>query len=266
MNKTITVVLAIVIVGSLVGLGFVFREKLFPKNGWSADSGKVSEIKKKGELVVGTDATYPPMESLDQEGNVVGMDIDIAREAALDMGVKAVFRNIAWDQLFDAVKNGEVDMAISAITITKERTETLGFSDPYFNAGQVIVSTEDKKGLFRGPEDLKDYKVGVQTGTTSEQEAQKYSSKVKAYENYELAKEGLLLGQIDAIVIDYPAAVGMVAQEPRLHLAGEIFTQEFYGIAGQKDQPDLFLQLNKTIRRLKREGGLSQIEQKWLSP
>jgi polar amino acid transport system substrate-binding protein len=266
MNKAITVVLAVVVVGSLTGLGFVFRGKLFPETDWPADSGKISEIKKRGELIVGTDATYPPMESIDQEGNIVGMDIDIAKEAASDMGVKAKFINIAWEQLFDAVKNGEVDIAISAITITKERTETLGFSDPYFNAGQVIVSTEDKRGLFKGPEDLKDYRVGVQAGTTSEQEAQKYSSSVKSYENYELAKDELLQGQIDAIVIDYPAAVGMVVQEPRLRMAGEIFTQEFYGIAGQKNQSDLFLQLNKTIRRLKREGGLSQIEQKWLSP
>ncbi|MBI4359278.1 MAG: basic amino acid ABC transporter substrate-binding protein [Candidatus Nealsonbacteria bacterium] len=261
------IVLTIVIIGLLGGLGFVLYNQFFFGRGDGQELGRLGEIKKRGEIIIGTDATYPPMESRDEQGNFSGMDIDIAREIASDLGVRAKFKNIIWEEIFNAAKNGETDMIISAITITKERTETLAFSDPYFNAGQVIVSAKDKKGIISGPKDLKEYRVGVQVGTTSEEEARKYTgnpSLVNTYENYDLAKEDLLQGKIDAIIIDYPAAVGMVAGEEKLQIAGEIFTQEFYGIAIQKDQPALLSQINKSIRRLKQAGELRRIEEKWL--
>ncbi len=261
------IIILIIIIGALGGFGFVIYNQFFLKNGNGQESGRLGEIKKKGEIIIGTDATYPPMESLDEQGNFFGMDVDIAKEIASDLGVEAKFKNVIWEEIFGAVKNGEVDMIISAITITKERTEILAFSDPYFNAGQVIVSTKDKEGIINGPENLKEYKVGVQAGTTSEEEAKKYAanpSLVNAYENYDLAKEDLLEGKIDAIIIDYPAAVGMIAKEKRLQIAGGIFTQEFYGIATQKNQPELLSQINKSVRRLKQEGNLKTIEEKWL--
>ena len=263
-----TIILVTIIIFILGGLGFFLYSQFFSGNGNGQELGRLGDIKKRGEIIIGVDATYPPMESLDEQGNFFGMDIDIAKEIASDIGVEAKFKNIIWEEIFNAVKNGEVDMVISAVTITAERAETLGFSDPYFNAGQVIVSTTDKEGIINEPKDLKEYRVGVQVGTTSEVEAREYAanpSLVNAYENYDLAKEDLLEGKIDAIIIDYPAAIGMVAKEKRLQIAGGIFTQEFYGIATQKDQPGLLLQINKTIRRLKQEGELNKIEEKWLS-
>lgn len=264
-----TIILATIIIFILGGLGFFLYSQFFSGNGNGQELGRLGEIKKRGEIIIGIDATYPPMESLDEQGNFFGMDVDIAKEIALDLDVKAKFRNIIWEEIFNTLKNGEVDMVISAVTITTERAETLGFSDPYFNAGQVIVSTTDKKGVINGPEDLiRGYRLGVQVETTSEEEARKYASDpslVIVYENYDLAKEDLLKGKIDAIIIDYPAAIGMTAKDKGLQIMGDIFTQEFYGIATQKDQPELLLQINKTIRRLKREGELKKIEEKWLS-
>ena len=274
MTKKIVILTIIIIIGVLGGLGFVLYSdydsynQFFLKNGNGQELGRLGEIKKRGEIIIGTDATYPPMESMDEQGNFFGMDVDIAQEIASDLGVKVKFTNVIWEEIFDAAKNGEVDMIISAITITKERTEILAFSDPYFNAGQVIVSAKDKEEIINEPESLKQYKVGVQVGTTSEEEARKYAanpSLVNIYENYDLAREDLLEGKIDAIIIDYPAAVEMVAKEKRLQIAGGIFTQEFYGIAIQKNQPELLSQINKSIRRLKQEGELKRIEEKWLS-
>ncbi|MBU4351329.1 basic amino acid ABC transporter substrate-binding protein [Candidatus Parcubacteria bacterium] len=263
-----TIILATIIIFILGGLGLILYGQFFSGNGNGQELGRLGEIKKRGEIIIGTDATYPPMESLDEQGNFSGMDIDIIKEIASDLGVEVKFKNVIWEEIFNAVKNGEVDVIISAITITQERTETLAFSDPYFNAGQVIVSTKDKEGVINRPEDLGGYRVGAQVGTTSEEEARKYTndlSLVSAYENYDLAKEDLLEGKIDAIIIDYPAAVGMTAKDKGLQIMGDIFTQEFYGIAIQKDQQELLLQINKTIRRLKREGELKKIEEKWLS-
>jgi len=220
------------------------------------------------KLVVGTDATYPPMEYFDDAGNFAGMDIDIAKEIALDLGAEIEFRNITWEKIFDALPTGEVHTLISSITITPERAQTMDFSDPYFNAGQVVVTTTDKATGITGVEDLDGKKVGVQVGTTSEVEAKKYTdpSLVKGFADYDLAKSALLNGVIDAVIIDYPAAVGMVSGETTLKIIGEPFTQEFYGVAVKKGEEKLLAEINKTIRRLKREGKLTELEEKWLSP
>ena len=224
-------------------------------------------IQDRGEIIIGTDATYPPMESIDEQGNFLGMDIDIAKEIAFDLEVEPKFRNIIWEKVFDAVKKGEVDMIISSITLTLERAETMSFSDPYFNAGQVIVIRTDKQETIKGVEDLCEQNLGVQIETTSEEEAKKHTdpSLVKSYENYDLAKEDLLGGEIDAIIIDYPAAIGMVAGEKDLQVVGVPFTQEFYGVATQKNQDALLSEINRTIRRLKREGELKRLEERWLA-
>lgn len=216
-------------------------------------------------IIVGTDATYPPMEYLDGENNFVGMDMDIAKEIASDLGAEIEFRNIEWEKIFDALPAGTVHMLISSITITPERIQEMDFSDPYFNAGQIVVTTTDKATEIREVADLEGKKVGVQGETTSEEEAQKYTDQVRAFADYDLAKSALLEGEIDAIIIDYPAAIGMVSKEATLKISGEPFTQEFYGIAVKKGEEALLNEINKTIRRLKREGKLEELKLKWLS-
>lgn len=218
-------------------------------------------------IVVGTEATYPPMEFLDEQGNFAGLDIDIAHEIASDLGVRAEFQNIAWEKIFDALLEGKVDMLISAITITPERLERMEFSDPYFNAGQVIVTTTDGLNGIKGTEDLTGKKLGVQIDTTSHAEALKYTDTglVIAYENYDLAAEDLLMGAIDAIIIDYPAGVGMVLKQKDFKIIGEPFTQEFYGIAVRKDETELLKHINGTIRQLKREGTIEKLIEKWFA-
>jgi polar amino acid transport system substrate-binding protein len=225
------------------------------------------KIKTQGKIVVGTDATYPPMESIDEKGNFVGLDIDIAKEIASDLKVQIEFKNIPWETLisFEPLQKGEVDMLISSITITPERAEKVAFSDPYLNAGQVIVTTVEKLGEIKGVGDLANKKVGVQINTTSENEAKKYTSSVIAFDDYIKAKEALLKGEIDAIVIDYPAGLGLVSKEPKLKIVGEPFTQEFYGIAVRKDATEFLKEINKTIRRLKMEGKLETLIQSWFS-
>lgn len=224
---------------------------------------KIKEILTRGKILVGTEATYPPMEFLDENGNFAGFDIDLAKEIAADLGVEVEFINIPWEKLFEAVIEGKVDMAISSITITPERMEILNFSDPYFNAGQVIVTK--KETPIEGVRDLQGKVLGVQRGTTSEEEAKKHTdpSLVKSFPNYELAKEALKNGEVEAIIIDYPAALAMVAKEKNFKIVGPPFTQEFYGIAIQKGQEVLLERVNKTIKKLKQSGTIQALEEKW---
>jgi len=228
-------------------------------------STEVAQIKTAGKLVVATDATYPPLEYQNEKGEMVGFDIDLAREIANDLNVSLELRNVSFDKIFDVLKNGEVDLVISSVTITSEREKEMDFSNPYLNAGQVIVVKEGNSDIG-GVTDLEAKKVGVQKDTTSETEALKYSEpgNVKKYLDYTPAKADLLAGRIDAIVIDYPAGVAMAqASGGLISVVGKPFTSEFYGVTLAKGQTALTNAVNNTIARLKRTGRLGELENVW---
>lgn len=267
-GKIYWIILGLVSIIAVVSIVWISLIRL-PKVSLVAEDPILKAIKTRGKIMVGTDATYPPMESIDEAGNFIGLDIEVAKEIASDLGTKAEFRNIPWEELisFEPLFRGDVDMLISSITITPERAEKVAFSDPYFNAGQVIVTTFDKAETIKGVKDLAGKKLGVQRETTSEKEAKKYTDPelVIGFENYALAKEALLTGGIDAIIIDYPAGVGMVSKEPTFRIIGEPLTQEFYGIAVKKEARGFLAEINKTIRRLKREGVIEKLMMKWFT-
>ncbi|MFH2020628.1 MAG: ABC transporter substrate-binding protein [archaeon] len=234
-----------------------------------AGDNSLKNIKDKGTLIVGADIPYGMMEFFDESGNPQGVDVEIARRIASDIGVKLEFKDYIWENLFDAVKNGEVDFAISSITITPERANEMLFSSPYFNAGQVIVVEKDNNDI-NGPLDFEGKKIGVQIDSTGEEEVLKYtnSSMIITYPGYELGVEtgmiyDLKTGTTDAIVLDFIAAVDIVKNEPTLMIAGEPFTQEFYGIASKTENVLLMDEVNTILRQLKSDGSLNAIIKKY---
>ncbi|RYG09147.1 MAG: transporter substrate-binding domain-containing protein, partial [Burkholderiales bacterium] len=117
--------------------------------------------------VVGTDAAYAPFESQDEKGEIVGFDIDVVKAVAAKAGVEVKFVNTPWEGIFNALNQGDRDLLVSAVTITEERKQTMDFTDPYFDAQQLIAVKDDSKvAKFN---DLKKLKVGVQTGTTGDE-------------------------------------------------------------------------------------------------
>jgi polar amino acid transport system substrate-binding protein len=227
----------------------------------------MKKIQDSGKLVVGTEATYPPMESIDENGNFIGLDIDIIKEIATDLEVGVEFRNIGWDELisFSPLYNDEVDVLISAITITPERAEQVAFSDPYINAGQSIVTTVEKSSEINGPEDLAGKTLGAQTGTTCEDIAKGLTEEelVMLYDDFYQAREALSEGEIDAVISDYTGALGLIAEAEGLVIIGDPFTQEFYGIAVKKENTALLQEINESIRRMKRENIIDDLTTQW---
>ena len=121
---------------------------------------------KLGKIKVGTNAEYPPFESVDASGKIVGFDMDLVTAIAKAAGFEVEFVNTRWDGIFVALASGEFDAVSSAATITEERKQTVNFSDPYFNAGQMIAVKQDS--AIKTPDDLNGKKVGVQLGTTGD--------------------------------------------------------------------------------------------------
>lgn len=225
----------------------------------------VDPIISKGKIVIGTDATYPPMEATDANGALVGYDIDLGRKIAENLSVTAEFKDITWDDLFPALVNKEVDVIISAVTINDERELIYDFTDPYLNAGQVII-TQKTNTTISTTADLQGLKIAVQSGTTNEAEALKYTGvdMVVAFENFEDATAALVAGEADAIFSDLTNAKGIIESNPELKIASAPFTNDYYGVVVRQGESDLVGAINEILDSLRQQGFLVFLQQKWL--
>lgn len=225
----------------------------------------VQRVIDSGKLVIGADATFPPMEFMDASGKLVGYDVDLGTRIAEELGVEAEFVNISWDNIFDVLLQGEVDVVISSVTITEERELTYDFSDSYINAGQVIITrTEDAS--IQTTADLAGKKIAVQEGTTNEEQALLYTSEdlVLTYADFIDATEALLSGEADAIFSDLTGAKGIIDANAGLKIASDPFTSDFYGVTFRKDEEDLVAEVNQILTALRQEGFMVFLKQKWL--
>ena len=223
---------------------------------------------KKTTITVATDATWPPMEMVNDNKEIVGYDIDFLRAVAEEGGFNVQFKNVAWDGIFAGIAAGKYDAIISSVTITDERKKTMDFSDPYINAGQILVVPRDLSGVttLAG---LKGKKVGAQIGTTGAFEINKVEGvELKSYDEIGLAFEDMAAGRISGVVCDTPVAADYALQKKeyaeKFMIVGEPFTDEYYGIAVQKGNKKLLDMINKGIAAVKAKGIDKQIEEKWL--
>ena len=217
------------------------------------------------KIRVATDATWPPFEFVNEETKEIeGFDIDIMKAIAEKEGLDVEFINVAWDPLLAGMAQGTYNAAISSITITDERKKVMLFSDPYFEAGQIIVVPFDNM-IITGKDTLAGT-VGAQIGTTGSFEVEKIAAAtLKTYDDIGLAFQDLMNGQIVAVVCDNPVALNYTGQNPdKLKAAGGTFTEENYGIAVAKGQEDLLAKLNAGIAALKAEGKFQEFSAKWL--
>ncbi|MEO8015919.1 basic amino acid ABC transporter substrate-binding protein [Polaromonas sp.] len=214
--------------------------------------------------VVGTDAAYAPFESQNDKGEIVGFDIDVVKAAAQKAGIEVKFLNTPWEGIFNSVAQGDRDFLVSAITITPERKQTLDFSEPYFDAQQLIaVKSDSKIAKF---DDLKKLKVGVQNGTTGDEVITKLQGKdsanIKRFESTPLALKEMESGGVDAVVADNGVVVHYVNNNPDSKfktIADSSFASEQYGIAVKKGNAELLEKINKGLAGIREDGTYNKI-------
>ena len=155
--------------------------------------------------IIGSDATYAPFEYQDDKGNVIGFSKDVMQAAADKAGFKVQFVNKPWEGIFETLNTGDSDVISSSVTITDERKAQMDFSEPYFEATQMIAVNDAKGGDIKSFEDLKSGKhlISVQTGTTGDIVSQKLlgkdSTQIKRFESMPLALKELLAGGVDVV-------------------------------------------------------------------
>ena len=192
-----------------------------------ACGGKKEEEKKAEEdktLVMATNAEFPPYEYYEGE-EVVGIDVDIAKAVAEELGMELKIEDMAFDSVIPAVSSGKADIALAGLTVTDERKENLNFTDTYAKATQVIIVKEDS--AIAGPDDLEGKKIGVQLGTTGDLYASDIKdAEVEQYNKGFEAVQATMQGKIDAVIIDSEPAKEFVAEAEGLKILDEAFTEE----------------------------------------
>lgn len=222
-----------------------------------------------GELTIGSDLDYPPMEML--EGDTpVGFDVDLMTAIAKEMGLKATFLP---PQKFDAlpalVNAGKFDVIASSMTINDERKKLIVFSDAYFESNQSIAMKEGS--TYASPEDLKGKKVGVQSGTTGEQWATENlkpaGATIVPFSKTSEAFAALQAGNVAAVVNDLPVT-NEIVKDPnkKLAIVKQIPTGELYGFGIAMENPDLATAINEALAKVKASGEYKTMYEKWIGP
>lgn len=231
-------------------------------------TGSALAAKKELTITVATDATWPPMEMVDANKNIVGFDIDFLSAVAREAGFKVTFKNTAWDGIFAGIAAGKYDAIISSVTITDKRKKTMDFSIPYINAGQILIIPKSMKNV-ETLSDMKGQKVGAQIGTTGSFEIKKTKGvTLKSYDEIGLAFEDMAAGRIGGVVCDTPVAANYALQreeyKAKFKIVGKPFTDEYYGVVVQKGNQKLLDVINKGIKAVQAKGIDKQLEKKWL--
>jgi polar amino acid transport system substrate-binding protein len=216
-------------------------------------------------IVVGTDATCPPMESRDANGKIVGIDIDIMNEIGKAEKITIEYQNIPWDAIFSRVQQGSIDAIISSITILDWRKTNMDFSLPYISAPQVIVVKKGTTGI-ETTNDLYNKRVGVLKGSKTIGQMQDKASDAKwtitEYSNTEEFYYGLVGDRVDAIILDKVVA-GSWENNPEdsrnIKVVGTTEYIEDWAIAVKKGNQSLLKKINAGIEQIRKSGLLDSM-------
>jgi len=219
-------------------------------------------------LVVGSDTTFPPFESVNDSGEIVGFDVDIMNAICEKINCVAQFKTTAFDGIFVALAAGEFDMVVSGVTITAKRDEIVDFSNSYYFASQAIALRTEDDGLTLDEIKASDLTIGAQVGTTNALLAEELfgRDRLRLYDDFNAAILALINGDVDAVVIDGTAGEAFEQQ-----YAGEVVVgisgvtgqdTEAYGLVFQEGD-ELVDAINAGLKMIQDDGTYDEIFAKW---
>lgn len=227
-------------------------------------------------ITVGVNAQFEPFVYLDQNGSLAGFDIDIMNALNAVMDFEVAYQNTNFEDLFTGLENGELDAAISAISVTDARKERVDFTDPYFasglspvsyfSAGQALATRTDNTTITGAAGLTADVKVGVKQGTTGEDYAvANTEADVVLFDESTPLLQALVNGEVDAIILDTPVIIRFIKANPgaSLKLTGGPITEEVYAIAVSKERPQVLAGLNEGLQKIQDDGTYDAIYTKW---
>ncbi len=221
----------------------------------------LDKVKAAGSITVGNSPDYPPFESIGDNGERVGFDIDLLKAVTAKMGVSIKWVTMDFAAIITAVQSGQVDMGMSGFSITPDRAKQVSFSAPYIANGQVVVVRGDSD--IKSVADLNGKKIAVQLGTTGEQQADKIEgATVIKPESYNIAFMMLNNKAADAVVADLSVADAFVKQGT-FKRTGEPLSYEELAMISRKGNETLLDALNQALEEVKKDGTYAAIVKKW---
>ena len=248
MKKIIALMLAIVLPAT------IFSGCTAKPTDSSSDSATVED----GKLIMVTEAGFAPYEYYDGQ-NVVGVDVDIAKELAAIMGKELVIKDIAFDSIIPEINSGKADLGAAGMSITPERLEEVDFTIEYATSKQVIVVKKDNTTI-KNPEDINGKKVAVQLGTVADLVlTDDYPDcTLIQQKKYLAAAEDVKSGKADCIVMDALPAEELVKANPELVILEKELFIDKYGMAVRKGNTELLEQVNEVLQKLMDEGKIAE--------
>jgi len=254
------------VMGTMVSFAACGNKENTAKNTEQTTQSEVMQkIKKNGKLVLGTSADYPPYEfhkSVNGKDEIVGFDIEIAKQIAKDLGVQLEIKDMKFDGLLAALSQGNVDLIVSGMTPTEERKKNVDFSDVYYTAVQTVVERAADKDKFKTAADLKGKKVGVQKGAIQEEIAKKQLPDAQAVALPKISDLVLSLknNRVDAVLLESPVATSNLKANTDLVFSDVKLVTEDIGsaVAVKKGSSDLVKEINKTLARLKADKSIDK--------
>ena len=214
--------------------------------------------KNENELVLATEAGFAPYEYY-EDGKVVGVDIDIAKEIAKELGKELVIKDVSFDFVINEVKSGKADFAAAGISITPEREKEVDFTIEYTTSNQVVVV---KKGSpITKFDDIKDKKIAVQLGSVADLYVEENYKKatIVPHKKYLSAVEDVKTNKADCIIMDELPAKEIVKENDNLVILDGFLFQDKYGMIVKKGNDELKEKINKVLERMKNDGTIDQL-------
>ena len=228
----------------------------------------VEALKARGVFVLGLDDSFPPLGYRDDDNNIVGYDIDLAKEVAKRLGVTFKAQPIDWDAKEMELETGKIDCIWNGFTITEDRKNALSMTFAYLDNEQVLVVRQN--GAIKTLDDMKGRVVGYQSGSSAQEAIEENSgfkntlADIITYKENITALNDLKVGGVDGVVMDSVVANYSIAQtgEP-FEIVKNSLANEEYGIGFRKKEPELRDEVEKILKDMAADGTVAKISTKW---
>lgn len=227
-----------------------------------------TKIEEKGEFVLGMDEAFPPMGFRDENGELVGFDLDVAAEVCSRLGIELKVQPIDWKVKETELNTEKIDCIWNGFTITPERLEAMEFTDPYMKNRQVIVLMEDSD--ITSLEDLKGKKLGYQAGSSAEAALNSHEdfkaslAEVVTFDDNMKLLMDLEKGSLDAVLMDeIVARYNIEANDKGYKVLDEALADEEFGVGFRKGDVALKDKIQETLEAMAEDGALAEISNKW---
>jgi len=222
----------------------------------------------KGKLIMSTNAAFPPYEMTDDNGNYIGIDVEVAEAIAKELGLELVIDNMGFNAALEAAQNGKSDMVMAGVTVNEDRLAVMDFSDSYATGVQVVII---KEGSDVTMDNLDSKKIGTQLGTTgyiyasdTPENGGYGEENVIGYDNGITAVQALVNGQVDCVIIDNAPAQEFVKLNPGLTILDGTWVEENYAIGFKKGNTELRDAVNEALKKLIENGTVQTIVDKYI--